>query len=85
MPKRRAKKERVIVLLDGSNFYHRLKDRELNFKNILKFNYKGFAEWLAENRKIVTCIYYVGLVRREVGNAKSEKLVRNQQRLFAYT
>lgn len=87
MPKKktkRVKKERVIVLLDGSNFYHRLKDRELNFKNILKFNYKEFAKWLAEKRKIVSCIYYVGLVRKEVGNIKSERLVSDQQRLFAY-
>jgi len=27
--------------------------------------------------------YYVGLVRKEKGNLKSEELVRNQQRLFA--
>jgi uncharacterized LabA/DUF88 family protein len=84
MPKRRIKKERVIILLDGSNFYHRLRDPELNFKNILEFNYKKFGEWLAEKRKIVNCIYYVGLVRKEQDNVKSEKLVRNQQRLFAY-
>jgi uncharacterized LabA/DUF88 family protein len=84
MPQKRVKKERVIVLLDGSNFYHRLKDRELNFKNILKFNYKDFAEWLAEKRKIVARIYYVGLVRKEAGNSKSEKLASDQQRLFAY-
>jgi len=84
MPKRKSKKERVIILLDGSNFYHRLKDCELNFKNILQFNYKGLAEWLAEKRKIVACIYYVGLVRKEAGNLKSEKLSSNQQRLFAY-
>jgi len=35
MPRKKTKKERIIVLLDGSNFYHRLRDRELNFKNIL--------------------------------------------------
>jgi len=84
MAKRKIKKERIIVLLDGSNFYHRLKDRELNFKNLLEFNYKEFAKWLAEKRKIVACIYYVGLVRKEAGNPKSEKLASNQQRLFAY-
>lgn len=84
MSKRKARKECVVVLLDGSNFYHRLRDPELNFKNILKFDYKKFAKWLAEKRKIVACIYYVGLVRREQDNTKSEKLVRNQQKLFAF-
>jgi len=84
MTRRRARKERAIILLDGSNFYHRLKDKELNFKNLLKFNYKDFAEWLSGDRKIVATIYYIGLVRKELGNTKSEKLVSNQQKLFAY-
>ena len=77
------KEEKVIIFLDGSNFYHRLKDKELDFKNLLNFNYKKFAEWLSYGRFIVNCIYYVGLVRKEKGNSKSEELVRNQQKLFA--
>lgn len=75
--------KRVIVFLDGSNFYHRLRDPELNFKQLLGFNYEKFAEWLAYGRDIVKCIYYVALVRGEKDNPKSEELVRNQQRLFA--
>jgi len=77
------KSERVIIFLDGSNFYHRLRDSELNFKKLLDFNYKKFAEWLSYGRFIISCIYYVGLVRKEKGNSKSEELVRNQQKLFA--
>ncbi|MBI2626513.1 MAG: NYN domain-containing protein [Candidatus Nealsonbacteria bacterium] len=77
------KEERVIIFLDGSNFYHRLKDSELGFKQLLDFDYRKFAEWLAHGRIMVDCIYYVGLVRKEVGNTKSEKLVRDQQKLFA--
>lgn len=80
----KSKKARVIIFLDGNNFYHRLKDPELNFKNLLGFDYKKFAQWLAHGRKIVDCIYYVGLVRKEAGNPKSEALVSNQQRLFAF-
>lgn len=38
---------------------------------------------LAHERLIIECIYYAGLVRKEAGNSKSEKLVRNQQRLFS--
>ena len=78
------KKERVIVILDGSNFYHRLKDKEINFTNILDFDYRGLAEWLSHGRKIIRCTYYIGLVRKELGNRKSENLVKNQQKLFAY-
>jgi len=75
--------KRVVVFLDGSNFYHRLRDNELDLKQLLGFNYKRLAEWLAGGRTIVHCIYYVGLVRKENGNSKSEELVRNQQKLFA--
>ena len=34
----------MIIFLDGSNFYHRLKDKELDFKNLLKFDYKRFTQ-----------------------------------------
>ena len=77
------KNKKIIIFLDGSNFYHRLKDKELDFKNLLNFNYKKFAEWLSYGRLTINCIYYVGLVRKEKGNSKSEELVKNQQKLFA--
>jgi len=79
----KTEKERVAIFLDGSNFYHRLVDPELKLKQLLDFDYKKFAEWLSYNRKIVNCIYYVGLVRKEKNNLKSEDLMRNQQKLFA--
>jgi len=82
MPNENEKKERVVIFLDGSNFYHRLKDAELNFKELLRFDYRALAEWLAHKRSIIKCIYYVGLVRKEKGNKKSEELTRNQQVLF---
>lgn len=76
-------KQRVAIFLDGSNFYHRIKDTELDFKQSLDFDYKSFAEWLACGRNIASTIYYVGVVRKEPGNSKSEELVKNQQKLFA--
>jgi len=75
--------KRVIIFLDGSNFYHRLKDEELDFEGLLDFDYKKLAEWLVHKRMLIDCIYYVGLVRKEVSNRKSEELVRNQQKLFS--
>lgn len=47
MMNKEKKDERVIIFLDGSNFYHRLIDPELNSKQLLDFNYKKFAEWLS--------------------------------------
>lgn len=76
--------ERVAVFLDGNNFYHRLRDSELNFRNLLQFDYRKFAEWLAQGRKIVRLTYYIGLVRRDPAHSKSDRLVSDQQRLFAY-
>jgi len=55
--------QRIAIFLDGSNFYHRIKDAELDFKESLDFNYKSFAEWLAYDKDIVSMTYYVGLVR----------------------
>ena len=56
--------------MDGSNFYHRLRDPELDFKQLLDFDYKEFAKWLAHERIIIECIYYVGLVRKEKDSPK---------------
>jgi uncharacterized LabA/DUF88 family protein len=77
------KAERVIIFLDGNNFYHRLRDQELDFRQLLSFDYRKFSEWLAHGRTIVSRIYYVGLVRKEKDNSKSEELVKNQQKLFS--
>lgn len=81
--KQQDEEERVVIFLDGSNFYHRLKDSGSGFKQLLGFDYKAFAKWLAHGRQTIESIYYVGLVRKEAGNFKSEELVRNQQKLFA--
>lgn len=75
---------RVAVFIDGSNFYHRLKDPEIGFEEVTYFHYRAFAEWLARGRDLVYCGYYVGTVREEVGNPKSIELRRRQQRLFAH-
>ena len=67
-------------MIDGSNFYHRL--HELNLRNILKFNYKKFGEFLAGSADF-NAKYFVGIVRAKEGDKKSEELVKSQQRLFS--
>lgn len=75
------KKERSIVLIDGSNFYFKLKDFKLH--QLLSFNFSAFTKMLSRNGKVMYAIYYVGKVRTD-GSPKSEKMLANQQRLFTH-
>lgn len=76
------KNHKVIVLVDGSNFYHRA--REIGIRTSWQFNYRRFAEWLAEGRPIGECVYYTGVISKRPNDIKSQQLVSDQQRLFAY-
>ncbi len=76
--------KRVAVYIDGSNFYFKLRSKEIDFSNITRFNYRGFAKWLAQDRKIVSNRYYVGVVRAGENNKKGQELRKEQQRLFAH-
>ncbi|MBU1015073.1 hypothetical protein KKI17_01355 [Patescibacteria group bacterium] len=78
--------KRAFVFIDGSNFYHKLKDlsKKLDRKyRLLDFNYKGFADWLTGGSELVGVKYYVGAVSRENHDEKSEKMYANQQKLVA--
>lgn len=75
-------KKRVFVIIDGSNFYHRLK--ELKIKNQLQLDFTRFIKSLINNDKLVKSCYYVGAIRTEKGNRKSYKLFKNQIKLFGH-
>lgn len=68
-----------IVLIDGGNFYHKLKDLKLHY--LLKFDFSGFAKMLVGRDQIVQVIYYVGKIRTD-GTKKTKKLFDGQQRLL---
>ena len=74
------KQKRCSVLIDGSNFYFKL--REVGFKKLLNFDFSGFAKNLADKDKIVSCIYYVGAVKTD-GTARTKDLFKNQRKLLA--
>lgn len=74
-------KSRCIVLIDGSNFFFKLKDLKLH--NLLQFNFLGFARMLAGNHSIINASYYVGAVRTD-GTKKTQKMLANQQKLFSH-
>lgn len=73
--------ERVFVAIDGSNFYHKIK--ELGLKHLLSFDYKEFVAWLAKKDKITSCCFYIGRIREEKNNKKSKQLKKDQDKLLA--
>ncbi len=73
--------ERAIVLIDGSNFYFKLKDLKLH--DLLAFDFSRFAHALVGDRKLVKTVYYVGKVRTD-GTLKAKIMHADQQRLFSH-
>jgi uncharacterized LabA/DUF88 family protein len=72
--------ERVFLIIDGNNFYHRLK--ELKFRELLNFNYEKFAQFLVSKSDLVLRKYYIGAIRVEKDNPKSFSLWKNQRKLL---
>lgn len=72
--------QRCLILIDGSNFYFKLKDLKIN--NLLRFDFNAFAGYLARSGKIVGRRYYVGRIRQD-GTERTDKMLANQQKLLA--
>lgn len=73
------KKRQCVILIDGSNFYFKLKD--LQFHSLLNFDFSGFAKMLAGNKEIIQAAYYVGAIRTD-GTKKAQKLFNEQRKLL---
>lgn len=71
--------QRCIILIDGSNFYFKLKD--LGLHNLLEFDFTKFAKHLYRKHELVSICYYVGRIRQD-GTTKSDKLFNAQQKLL---
>lgn len=71
----------MTILIDGSNFYFKLKD--LNLHNLLSFNFSTFAQFLSKDRQITKAVYYIGAVKTD-GTEKTKKLHNSQQKLFEH-
>lgn len=70
-----------IILIDGSNFYFKLKDLSLSHQ--LDFDFSSFAHSLAEDEQLVSTHYYVGAIRTD-GTEKTQRLFNNQRKLLAH-
>jgi uncharacterized LabA/DUF88 family protein len=71
--------QKVIILIDGSNFYFKLKN--LNLHNLLSLDFSRLIKFLARNHEVVNACYYVGRIRQN-GTRKTEKLFDGQQKLI---
>ncbi|MEK9174831.1 MAG: NYN domain-containing protein [Patescibacteria group bacterium] len=76
-------KEKVAIYVDGSNFYHYLKDKEIGFPKGAKFDFKLFADFLSGSRRCVSKRYYTGIFRNVDNSSKSLELVRGQQKFLS--
>jgi len=76
-------KEKVAIYIDGSNFYHYLKDKEISFPKGQRFDFKAFADFLTGNRKCISKRYYTGIFRNVDNSAKSKELVKGQQKFLS--
>jgi uncharacterized LabA/DUF88 family protein len=74
-------KKRCFILIDGSNFYFKLKDLKLH--HLLEFDFSAFAKMLAGKNKIVKAVYHIGAVRTD-RTKKANKMHADQQRLFSH-
>ena len=74
-------KEKSIIIIDGGNFYHKLKS--LSFNQLLSFNFQAFCSSLARITDLISCTYYVGEVKT-TGTEKSQKMYDAQQRLLGH-
>src|SRR5690348_10895254 len=75
---------RGFVFIDGSNFYHKLKDLTAGRKQefpLSSFDFHAFAAWLTAPGELAGVRYYIGAVKRD-GSEKSQALYTDQQRLI---
>ena len=71
--------QRCLILIDGSNFYFKLKSLKLH--NLLGFNFSKFSQFLAGAGQVVNTRYYLGRVRQD-GTTHADKLLADQQKLL---
>src|SRR5579863_7026141 len=75
------KRERCIILIDGSNFYFKLKDLWLH--DLLTFDFSAFNKLLSRGHQIVQSVYYVGKIKT-AGTEKTQRLFNSQRKLLAH-
>lgn len=73
----------MAIYIDGSNFYHYLKDEEISFPKGVKFDFSAFVDFFVDQRKCVSKRYYTGVFRNIDNSEKSKELVKGQQKFLS--
>lgn len=73
-------KQRSLILIDGSNFYFKLKS--LKIENLLTFDFTLFTQFIIRSKSKADVRYYVGKIKQD-DTKKSQELFTNQQKLIA--
>jgi len=72
--------KRVLVIIDGSNLYYKLKD--LKMVKLVDYDYRGLVRSLSDKDAKLKIKYYIGAIRTD-GSKKSLKMFGKQRRLLA--
>jgi hypothetical protein len=77
---------RAIVFVDGGNWYFKLKELLLlvNKKPRVDFDIRGLTQELVTSNELIEVRYYIGKLKRQRGNEKSEMLYAKQQQLIGH-
>jgi len=64
------KLSKSIIIFDGSNFYHKLKDA--GFPHPSRFDYQAFSKHLTSKSKLVSKYYCIGKIRAKQEDKKAD-------------
>ena len=70
--------KRIVIFIDGNNFYFGLKKIYSDEKNLLDFNFEKFCDFLIGKNQLITIYYYNAPLDR----LENPEKYQNQQRFF---
>ncbi|KKR32057.1 MAG: hypothetical protein UT63_C0053G0008 [Candidatus Gottesmanbacteria bacterium GW2011_GWC2_39_8] len=70
---------RSIIIFDGSNFYHKLK--EINLPRVSSFDFNRFSKFISDRTVLTSKFYCVGKISASQNDAKARTMMAKQQSL----
>ncbi len=70
-------KQKSVVIIDGSNFYYKLK--ELKLRRLSSFNYTKFCLFISKNTQLIQKYYCIGKIRAKQNDVKARRMMAKQQ------
>lgn len=75
--------EKVVVFIDGNNFYKYLKDKQISFPRGVKFDFSKFVNFIINGRHLISKRYYTGIAKNFDNSLKSKEIVKGQQKFLS--